>query len=301
MRPPSGDSIDVDVDINMEKEMAPRWIFLIAFALVFYGTGAAFIESFVNYPSWHLIGADEFIAYHRFISPRVLAFLVAPLLLGTAFSILMLWSRPAAIPAWAVWTAIAAQAVVWASTVTIQVPIQFQLGDHGLSADLLNRLIETNFWLRGFRMRSVQGCSCGWQRKSWMQVTRGVPPDQSQGVYKAPFAGVTVFWAGSVVLRSSDSVEFTRHRPPPALQRGTCRACGAPVLGYMRLAPFLRLAFVPTHNLEPQPCAPQPSCHIIYRRRHREAADSLPKFVGYWRSELAVTRLILSGALRSDA
>jgi hypothetical protein len=148
MRPPSGDSIDVDVDINTEKEMAPRWIFLIAFALVFYGTGAAFIESFVNYPSWHLIGADEFIAYHRFISPRVLAFLVAPLLLGTVFSILMLWSRPAAIPAWAVWTAIAAQAVVWASTVTIQVPVQLQLGDHGLSADLLNRLIETNFWLR---------------------------------------------------------------------------------------------------------------------------------------------------------
>lgn len=128
--------------------MGPRWIFLIAFALVFYGTGAAFIQSFVNYASWPLIGADEFIAYHQFISPRVLAFLVAPLLLGTVFTILMLWSRPAAIPAWAVWTAIAAQAVVWVSTVTIQVPIQLQLSEHGLSAELIERLIETNFWLR---------------------------------------------------------------------------------------------------------------------------------------------------------
>lgn len=128
--------------------MRPRWIFLIAFALIFYGTGAAVIESFVNYSSWHLIGADEFIAYHQFISPRVLMFLVAPLLLGTAFTILMLWSRPAAIPAWAVWAAIAAQAVVWASTVTIQVPIQFQLSDHGLSVELIERLIKTNFWLR---------------------------------------------------------------------------------------------------------------------------------------------------------
>ncbi len=43
--------------------MKPHWIFLIAFALVFYGTGAAFIESFVNYASWHLIGTDQFIAY----------------------------------------------------------------------------------------------------------------------------------------------------------------------------------------------------------------------------------------------
>ncbi len=128
--------------------MGPRWIFVTAFALVFYGTGAAVIESFVNYSSWHLIGADEFIAYHQFISPRVLAFLVAPLLLGTAFTVLMLWSRPAAIPRWAVWAAIAAQAVVWISTVTIQVPIQIQLSSHGLSVALVDRLIETNFWLR---------------------------------------------------------------------------------------------------------------------------------------------------------
>ena len=128
--------------------MGSRWIFLIAFTLVFYGTGAAFIEGFVNYSSWHLIGADEFIAYHQFISPRVLTFLVAPLLLGTAFTILMLWSRPVPIPAWAVWVAIAAQAVVWASTVTIQVPIQLQLSEHGQSVELLERLIETNFWLR---------------------------------------------------------------------------------------------------------------------------------------------------------
>ena len=128
--------------------MGPRGIFLTAFFLVCYGTGAAFIESFVNYASWHLIGAHEFIAYHRFISPRVLAFLVAPLLLGTAFTVLMLWSRPAAIPVWAVWVAIVAQAVVWISTVTIQVPIQFHLSEHGRSIELLDRLIATNFWLR---------------------------------------------------------------------------------------------------------------------------------------------------------
>ncbi len=128
--------------------MRPRWVFLMAFALVFYGTGAAIIESFVNYASWHLIGADEFTVYHRFISPRVLGLLVAPLLLGTAFTILMLWSRPAAIPAWAVWAAIAAQAVVWVSTATIQAPIQIQLSAHGLSIELIERLITTNFWLR---------------------------------------------------------------------------------------------------------------------------------------------------------
>ena len=29
-----------------------------------------------------------------------------------------------------------------------QVPIQIQLGEHGLSLGLIERLIETNFWLR---------------------------------------------------------------------------------------------------------------------------------------------------------
>lgn len=132
----------------MKHSSIGRWIFLIAFALVFYGNGAAFIESFVNYPSWRLIGSDEFVAYHRFIGPRVIAFLVAPALLGTAFTVLMLWARPPMIPVWAVWAAIAAQAVVWVSTATIQVPIQVQLSANGLSLDLLGRLIETNIWLR---------------------------------------------------------------------------------------------------------------------------------------------------------
>lgn len=128
--------------------MRPRWIFLTAFALVFYGNGAAFIESFVNYSSWHLIGDAEFIAYHRFISPRVLTFLVAPALLGSAFTISLFWWRPAAIPVWAVWAAFVAQAVVWVSTATIQVPIQLRLGQQGPAAELLERLIATNFWLR---------------------------------------------------------------------------------------------------------------------------------------------------------
>ncbi len=131
-----------------ENKVASRWIFVIAFALVFYGNGAAFVESFVNYPSWRLIGSEEFIAYHQFIGPRVLTFLVAPALLGSVFTVLMLWSRPAAIPLWAVWTAIAAQVIVWVSTATIQVPIQLQLSAQGRSLELIERLIETNFWLR---------------------------------------------------------------------------------------------------------------------------------------------------------
>lgn len=128
--------------------MKTPWVFIAAFVLAFYTTGAGFIESFVNYPSWQLIGEAEFIAYHRFISPRVLLLLVLPALLCTVFTIAMLWSRPVAIPAKAVWLSLALQAVVWISTATLQVPIQLELGSNGLSIDLIERLIRTNLWLR---------------------------------------------------------------------------------------------------------------------------------------------------------
>ena len=58
-------------------------VFAVAFALVFYANGAGAIEGFVNYSSWHLIGASEFVTFHKFITPRVLAFLVAPTALAT--------------------------------------------------------------------------------------------------------------------------------------------------------------------------------------------------------------------------
>jgi hypothetical protein len=82
--------------------MKESLVFTVAFALVFYANGAGAIEGFVNYSSWHLIGASEFVTYHKFITPRVLAFLVAPSALATVFSILMLWFRPPSIPAWSV-------------------------------------------------------------------------------------------------------------------------------------------------------------------------------------------------------
>jgi hypothetical protein len=146
------------------------WVFLIAFTLVIYGNGAAFIESFVNYSSWHLIGPGEFTSFHRFITPRVLTFLVAPAALGTLFTILMLWFRPASVPIWSVWIAIVLQGMVWVSTATIQVPIQVQLSADGLSFPLIERLIETNWWLRRIPYALTAGLFL------WM-MARTLPPE----------------------------------------------------------------------------------------------------------------------------
>jgi len=124
------------------------WLFLITFALVFYGMGAATVETFVNYPTWPLIGTNEFRAYHRALSPLIIGYMVIPLLVATILTILLLWFRPASIPRWMVWLALVLQLVVWVSTFTIQLPIQGQLSEEGLSLPLIDRLRVTSFWFR---------------------------------------------------------------------------------------------------------------------------------------------------------
>ena len=123
-------------------------LFLICFALVFYGVGASFVESFVNYPTWRLIGANEFRAYHQALTPLVIGYMVIPMLITTLLTSFLLWFRPAPIPQWAIWLAVVLQLIIWASTVAIQLPIQMQLSRDGLSLPLINGLIFTNWWLR---------------------------------------------------------------------------------------------------------------------------------------------------------
>jgi len=124
------------------------WPFLITFSLIFYGVGASFVESFVNYPTWRLIGAGEFLAYRQALSPLIIGYMVIPMIVGTLLTVLLVWFRPAGIPAWAVWLSIVLQMLVWISTAFIQIPIQIELSSSGLSLPLIDRLIVTNLWFR---------------------------------------------------------------------------------------------------------------------------------------------------------
>jgi hypothetical protein len=124
------------------------WLFLFSFALVFYGMGASFVESFVNYPTWRLVGANEFRAYHQALSPLVIGYMVIPMLITTILTVLLLWFRPVPLPRWAIWLAVVLQLIIWISTAAIQLPIQAQLSSDGLPLPLIERLIFTNWWLR---------------------------------------------------------------------------------------------------------------------------------------------------------
>lgn len=145
------------------------WLFLIAFALVFYGMSASFVESFVNYPTWRLIGANEFRAYHQTLGPLIIGYMVIPMLITTIVSVLLLWSRPTPIPQWAIWLAVVLQLIPWMSTVAIQFPIQMQLSSNGVSLPLIERLIVTNWWLRKVP-QSINACLFLWLMSVLLRV-----------------------------------------------------------------------------------------------------------------------------------
>jgi hypothetical protein len=122
-----------------------------------------------------------------------------------------------------------------------------------------------------------------------------------QAVYKAPFADITAFTGSALSVSTPDQVSFKRLRLPPAVNRGICNGCGSPVVGFLRVAPFFKIGFVPTRNLAALGGELEPKLHIFYHRRVADVSDALPKVSGYWASELAVTGAVLKSLLKGAA
>lgn len=151
--------------------------------------------------------------------------------------------------------------------------------------------------MAGKKPALVCTCACSSTR---FEVT-GVPLTRfychcriCQSLYRQPFADVTAWWGNGVALPGSHLVQFKRYRLPPAVRRGTCSACGQPAVGFLSMLPFVTLAFIPAMNFVDQSRLPPAAAHIFYHRRVRDVADDLPKYSGYWLSELAVMRSVLN-------
>ncbi len=119
-----------------------------------------------------------------------------------------------------------------------------------------------------------------------------------QSLYQKPYVDVTAMWAGAVLLPNHHHIGFKKYRSPPALSRGLCPSCNAPMVGFMSLLPRVGVAFIASHNFADTTVLPKPTRHIFYHRRVGEVADTIPKISGYWPSELAVVKLVIGSMFR---
>lgn len=112
-----------------------------------------------------------------------------------------------------------------------------------------------------------------------------------QKLYKKAFADVTLLQWEHVNLADENAISFDKYRSFPAINRGTCRECSAPVMAYAGSGDK-RLAFIAADNFEHKDVLPEPQLHIFYDTRAAAVDDELPKYNGYIRSQLAVMKLM---------
>jgi hypothetical protein len=115
-----------------------------------------------------------------------------------------------------------------------------------------------------------------------------------QEVYRKPFADIVAVRSNQVI---NPRIRFTKHRFPPAVNRGVCPSCNKPVVAFLPLASVLGLAFIPAVNFFKEYELPKPVLHSFYDRRVVDVDDHLPKFNGYWQSQWAVASHLVSTIL----
>lgn len=119
-----------------------------------------------------------------------------------------------------------------------------------------------------------------------------------QAVYKQPYADIVLFKSQQITKPIDTSIEFKKHRAPPAVNRGLCPSCHKPVLAVMPLAPYVGLAFIPFANLPQDIAVPPPAFDTFYHRRTADLNDAIPKVTGYWASQWVVTKAAFAAMLK---
>lgn len=130
-------------------------MFLTQLACTLFLTGLIWTVQVVNYPLFAAVWPEGFDRYHRGHLRRITAVVAVPMLLELATSFLLPFYRPPFVPPAAAWAGLGLTALVWLSTVFLQVP-RHQCLSRGYQAADQAALTAGN-WLRtaAWTLRSV--------------------------------------------------------------------------------------------------------------------------------------------------
>jgi len=121
-----------------------------------------------------------------------------------------------------------------------------------------------------------------------------------QTVSRQAYADDCLQLVSDVHIPDESKIAFRAYKSPPAFNRGICKHCQSPVIAFFNPVPFIRLAFIPSGNYSPSIKLPKSKGHMFYHRRIAEIDDALPKYEGYWSSQLATSAAIVWSFFRHD-
>ncbi len=123
-----------------------HWLLAAHAGATLYLTGLIWFVQIVHYPLFADVGRAGFAAYERNHAGLTTMVVGPPMLVELTCAVLLVLRRPAAWPAWAAWTGLALLAVIWASTMFLQVPRHGELSA-GFEEKAHRALVMTN-WIR---------------------------------------------------------------------------------------------------------------------------------------------------------
>lgn len=124
-----------------------HWILLLCFTTTLYLIGLIWTIQVVHYPLFALVGKNQFPHYHAEHGNRISLIVIVPMLLELASSVLLVFVRPASVPAWLTWLGLVLVLLIWVITFVIQVPQHNRLANAGFSLTVIQALVAGN-WLR---------------------------------------------------------------------------------------------------------------------------------------------------------
>ena len=132
-----------------------NWILLAQAAATLFMTGLIWFVQIVHYPLLRQVGSRAFAGYER-AHTRWTSWVVGPpMLIEAATSLLTAFLPRAGVPAWQAWSGFVLVALIWISTVALQVPRHRRLSI-GFEPSAHRSLVLTN-WIRvgGWSLRAA--------------------------------------------------------------------------------------------------------------------------------------------------
>jgi hypothetical protein len=121
-------------------------LLLLQLAATLYLVGLVWFVQWVHYPLFAGVGSEAFPAYEMAHMARTGPVVGPPMLVEAASAVALVALRPAGIPVFAPWLGVALLAVIWLSTLLLQVPRHRELAA-GFDRTAHRRLVATN-WVR---------------------------------------------------------------------------------------------------------------------------------------------------------
>lgn len=123
---------------------ASQVFLVVVTVLCFFCTGASWMLQFVAYPTYALVGKNEFVPYHVDFGKRMLPVTVVPMVLTCLGMIALLFARPAQVPLWMGLVTAGCGILILVTTIFLEVPKHMALDKDGKSDSLIQGLVRDN-------------------------------------------------------------------------------------------------------------------------------------------------------------